>query len=173
VNGGSGIGGEAALQAALLMDASGRNVILLEAFVSDAPEVKELLDRVDSRELDPRAQQPRSSKAGWATDWRMAAAHSPPPELRYVERFSRKLARSTCRGWAAGRQSSSKRRRSPGAGIRIPDARSNVTCCTARFPAAPRGLPALCRYRVTIITGDSRLAKVGEEPSTASKTYRF
>jgi hypothetical protein len=53
VNGGSGIGGEAALQAALLMDASGRNVIRLEALVSDAPEVKELLDRVASRELDP------------------------------------------------------------------------------------------------------------------------
>ena len=53
VNGGSGIGGEAALQAALLMDASRRDVILLEAFVPNAPEVKELLDRVASRELDP------------------------------------------------------------------------------------------------------------------------
>ena len=52
-DGGSGIGGEAALQAALLMDASRRDVILLEAFVPNAPEVKELLDRVASRELDP------------------------------------------------------------------------------------------------------------------------
>jgi len=50
---GSGIGGEAALQAALLMDASGRDVILLEAVVPNAPEVKELLDRVASCELDP------------------------------------------------------------------------------------------------------------------------
>jgi len=70
-----------------------------------------------------------------------------------------------------GRQAKLEQTQSFGAGIRIPDARSNVTCCAARFPASPRRLPALCRYRVTITPGDSRLAKVVEEPSTASKTY--
>ena len=66
-----------------------------------------------------------------------------------------------------------RKRISPGRGHTNPRRAVERPCCAAGFPAAPRGLLALCQYRAagTITTGDSRLAKVGEEPSTASKTY--
>ena len=50
---------------------------------------------------------------------------------------------------------------------------ADTTVLSGDVAAAPRGLLALCQHRVTvaITTGDSPLAKVGEEPSTASKTH--